>query len=517
MKLIQITDSKPESSNSTRLKRYGLFECPVCKEHVERPLSHGKRNKSCGKRECRRATLKWTSPKNKQIVNPVKIENTYTSRNKLRFYDAFRLWYNRLDKSLLDPSITSLEEAADELYINYEITKLRYPNQSVFIALKDINKPINKENAYFTIRAKSTGTTIYENQVLSISKLVGVSKSTVISVLGNKEVSEKEYEELVNKLIYNKYSHSKQTEYLYLINAGIYTKIGVAKDPENRLIAISTGCPFKPEISLIKQFGKLCYLVERYLHIKFTNKCTNGEWFELTEDDIEYIKNTPNELLVKEAAIELTRNKQEYVENTRVYNNEEKLNILRKEAEERYIKACEKYEKQKEEARRANEKSKIETIHEDIKKWDRASQIEACTTHGMSKTEIYKAWQTMKKLYRVTNEWENFENFQKDVEVEFVVLEKLANSNKELPRVYPVNTEELVGSNNYIIKRKCDHEVKSAVAKRVAKVGSDGSIEAEYDTVTEAAKAVGGIASKISAVCKGTRKSHSGYTWKYLD
>lgn len=518
MKLIQITDSRPESSNSTRLKRYGLFECPVCKEHVERPLSHGKRNKSCGKIECRKAT--FNNPNKVGYTGrPIDINNKkVASRNQLRYFAGFRAWYNRLDKAYINSAIDTIEKAANELYVEYEITKMQYPNQKIAISLYDLSKPITRNNAYFTIAAKSTGLDVFQYNLNKLNKESLLSKDKIQNIINkyNYDIVNN-YDDILSKCIIKKYSHNKQTEYLYLITAGAYTKIGVAENPENRLKEISTGCPIKPEIKLTKQLGKLCYLVERYLHIKFANKCTNGEWFELTKEDVEYIQNTNNEQLVKEAAVELTKNKQEYVENTRVYNNEEKLDTLRKEAEERYIKACENYEKQKEEARRANEKPKIETIHEDIEKWDRVSQIEACTTHGMSKTEIYKAWQTMKKLYRVTNEWKNFENFQKDVEVEFVVLEKLANNNKELPRVYPVNTEELVGSNNYIIKRKCDHEVKSAVAKRVAKVGSDGSIEAEYDTVTEAAKAVGGIASKISAVCKGTRKSHAGYTWKYLD
>lgn len=38
-------------------RKFGLFLCPVCKAEVEKPLSHGKTCKSCGSRECRKATF----------------------------------------------------------------------------------------------------------------------------------------------------------------------------------------------------------------------------------------------------------------------------------------------------------------------------------------------------------------------------------------------------------------------------------------------------------------------------
>ena len=78
-------------------------------------------------------------------------------------------------------------------------------------------------------------------------------------------------------LIYEKYSHSKETEYLYLVQADKYIKIGVAKDPINRLVSISTGCPFKPELIATKKLDKLCYLVERYLHILYADNAKKYE------------------------------------------------------------------------------------------------------------------------------------------------------------------------------------------------------------------------------------------------
>ena len=121
MKLIKTTDSKPESINSTRLKRYGLFECPVCKCYVERPLSHGKRNKSCGKKECRKATFTGSNTVF-YTGKPIEInDQKIISRNKLRYFAGFRAWYNRLDGKYINPSIDTIEKAANELYVVYPL------------------------------------------------------------------------------------------------------------------------------------------------------------------------------------------------------------------------------------------------------------------------------------------------------------------------------------------------------------------------------------------------------------
>ena len=514
MKLIQKTGSKPESTNSKRTKQFGIFECPVCHEHVERPLSHGRRNKSCGRPECRKAT--FSNPNN--IGNPGKPihinDNLVKSRNSLRYFAGFRAWYNRLKDELINPSIDTVEKAADMLYVEYEITKMQYPNQRIELSLKDLTKPITKENAYFTISAKSKGTDANSYYLNKLNKSTGLPIKSILKIIEHSGLDiTKDYNALYEKAIIEKYSHSKQTEYLYLIKAGPYVKIGVAENPNKRLKEISTGCPFKPEIVATKQFGKLCYLVERYLHIQYADKCTNGEWFELDEADIKSIIDTPEDKLVSNAAKIINTNKEAYVESTRVYNDENKLSKLRIEAEERYLQTCANYEESKRKAREVNKKPVIETVHEygDARfAHDRTNQIEATTTHGMVGTAIYTAWQTVKKVYGVSKEWAQFEQFMKDIGEEYNTF-----AEEDVARVYPVDTANPAGPTNYVIKAKKDHIVKSAVARSVMQL-KDGERVAEYNSVTEAAKSVNGIASKISAVCKGNRKSHAGYEWKYL-
>ena len=196
-----------------------------------------------------------------------------------------------------------------------------------------------------------------------------------------------------------------------------------------------------------------------------------------------------------------------------MYNDESKLSKLRIEAEERYLQTCANYEESKRKAREANKKPVIETIHEygDARfAHDRSNQIEATTTHGMVGTAIYTAWQTVKKIYGVSKEWSQFEQFMKDIGAEYDTF-----AEEDIARVYPVDTANPAGPTNYVIKAKKDHIVKSAVARSVLQL-KEGEMVAEYNSVTEAAKSVNGIASKISAVCKGNRKSHAGYEWKYL-
>lgn len=48
----------------------------------------------------------------------------------------------------------------------------------------------------------------------------------------------------------------------------------------------------------------------------------------------------------------------------------------------------------------------------------------------------------------------------------------------------------------------------------VVRISPDGKI-AEYTSLSEAAKIVSGFQSAITSCCKGLRKSHKGYKWKY--
>ena len=78
-------------------------------------------------------------------------------------------------------------------------------------------------------------------------------------------------------------------EYVYLIktNSGIH-KIGMTTDTAKRITAFR-GLPFQVEYVCIIQSNKAREL-ESQLHQQFAQKRINGEWFNLSPEDVEHIK-----------------------------------------------------------------------------------------------------------------------------------------------------------------------------------------------------------------------------------
>lgn len=78
--------------------------------------------------------------------------------------------------------------------------------------------------------------------------------------------------------------------YVYLIQSptGVY-KIGRAKNPDNRMETFSVKLPF--EVAYIHLIPCENYRhSERQLHIRYADKRINGEWFDLTPEDVAWIK-----------------------------------------------------------------------------------------------------------------------------------------------------------------------------------------------------------------------------------
>lgn len=78
--------------------------------------------------------------------------------------------------------------------------------------------------------------------------------------------------------------------FVYLIRSETgYYKIGRTVNPENRIRTFSVRLPFRIEYEhLIKCADQIA--LEKELHTKFADKRIDGEWFELTPDDVAYIK-----------------------------------------------------------------------------------------------------------------------------------------------------------------------------------------------------------------------------------
>lgn len=88
----------------------------------------------------------------------------------------------------------------------------------------------------------------------------------------------------------DKPQRQRKSGFVYLLKSetGHY-KIGRTVDPKNRAKTFGIQLPFKVEFEcLIKTEDSL--QLERELHQRFYVKRINGEWFDLTEIDVEYIK-----------------------------------------------------------------------------------------------------------------------------------------------------------------------------------------------------------------------------------
>jgi len=109
---------------------------------------------------------------------------------------------------------------------------------------------------------------------------------------------------------------------VYLIKAGDFVKIGVAKCPKNRLKQLQTGSPYKLELlDFINVKNE--YEIENILHQKLNKYHILNEWFQSKDDVINIFKelkikyNDENNIIIKS----ITRQK----EVTPFYSNRYKV------------------------------------------------------------------------------------------------------------------------------------------------------------------------------------------------
>jgi hypothetical protein len=83
--------------------------------------------------------------------------------------------------------------------------------------------------------------------------------------------------------------------YVYLIKAstGAY-KIGMSKDPNSRIATFKT-LPFDVELLALIQTDNM-HELEKELHERFADKRRQGEWFNLSSEDVEYIKSLDDDI-----------------------------------------------------------------------------------------------------------------------------------------------------------------------------------------------------------------------------
>lgn len=100
------------------------------------------------------------------------------------------------------------------------------------------------------------------------------------------------------------------------------------------------------------------------------------------------------------------------------------------------------------------------------------------------------------------------------------------------PKNYPIvnHIDNNPKNNNYWNLEWCTHKYNTQHAIKIGAIDFKsngkrkciqkdihGNIIAEYNSLSEAAKVVGGDSSHITDVCKGRRKTTCGYCWEYVD
>lgn len=88
---------------------------------------------------------------------------------------------------------------------------------------------------------------------------------------------------------------SNKSGYVYLIRSQDgYFKIGHTSDPDNRMKTFSVKLPFDVEYVCLIWSGDR-FELERSLHDLYKSKHVNGEWFNLSDEDVNYLKGLAND------------------------------------------------------------------------------------------------------------------------------------------------------------------------------------------------------------------------------
>lgn len=220
-------ESTPGNPKTSR--RFGLFLCPSCNEEVERSLSHGKRNKSCGNKECRKALLTPSANvRNLRKESPITINPQYS---------ALRYFYNKILNETT--AYTSLDHFLECNLVKY--TRIKEANEGAKITYS-----IVEDEVVWKVMTSTTSTTRHYTP---------------------------------------KEDYKAKATSLYLVQSSGYTKIGVTNDINNRLKAFRGSSPH--EVTLHSIYDVYCpYTLEAFLHAKYSSKRVQGEWFTLEDEDI---------------------------------------------------------------------------------------------------------------------------------------------------------------------------------------------------------------------------------------
>lgn len=521
MKLINLTDSQGPKGQS---RRYGMFECPVCLKHVEKALTHGKRNKTCGDKECRKAAF---------TANPNQLKTQYSGRiHTLPLYSSINGFYGRVKANtniVFDKSVDTLNKFIEATYEEY--TKIREENRNIpltvigadgsnkvtdtsfkFVKIEDAEVTIdtlNELTRYNSVslandvgarhaRIQATLKRTLDRQL----KQIEVSTNYHTSVLAS-ELTMEEYEEFKIYFKFHKKIDTKSNT-LYVIrqsNTDSY-KIGITHNINKRFKTLQASNPYNIELVMTCEYED-AGAVERYLHGKLKLDQIHYEWFTLTIPQVDWIKKYSDTLPTM-------------VHEQQTHRQQLKEARSKSDTVEAHEAGKAKYTKMLADRREANEKPTVEVVvDEDRKEYinDRSAQIEACTKHGLAGTDVYRIWQNAKRVFRddIEDAWLDPAIFARDVKRKVDAITEQATIQK-------VNKDEKLGRHNHKIVKTTEAQYASGVAKEIVQLDKKTGEElARFASAAEAARSLGVKGSHINSVCNGKRKTAEGYKWKFAE
>ena len=127
----------------------------------------------------------------------------------------------------------------------------------------------------------------------AIPKLLGMTERMPSNRLaGKQDLQDAERLRIVIEKSQKRKAGKKQrtrSGFVYVLRGAGYYKIGLSKNVDRRMEQIEPKLPFETELLCTIATDDM-HRLESELHKRFADKRASGEWFQLTENDVEYIK-----------------------------------------------------------------------------------------------------------------------------------------------------------------------------------------------------------------------------------
>ena len=190
----------------------------------------------------------------------------------------------------------SLKEVADQIVNSQkEIEIDDFIEQLVGIfQIKELTSKYNLDDEQF-IQFVNSRNQVYDlagdvEMLNPYAKNLVVNKN-ILEVLKSNVKKARNLSEVFNIELKRKKEQTDNIGYIYLIKSELGCKIGKTKNIKKRYRAFSVKMPFNFEFEIYRKCNNYNKL-ELELHQKFDHQKINGEWFNLTAKDVQYIKTT---------------------------------------------------------------------------------------------------------------------------------------------------------------------------------------------------------------------------------